>query len=41
MFERLKKLYKEGRIDEKGLQNAVNKGLITEEQMKEIIAEKA
>lgn len=37
MYERLKRLYNEGRIHEAELQNAVAKGWITEEQMKEII----
>ena len=37
MYERLKRLYKEGKIDEQGIRNAVNKGWITEEQAAEII----
>lgn len=40
MFNRLKKLYMEGRLTESGLQNAVAKGWITEDQKAEIIAEK-
>jgi len=39
MYERLKRLYKEGRITKEGLQNAVKKGLITEEQYREIVGE--
>ena len=31
MFDRLKRLYKQGKITEVGLQNAVTKGWITEE----------
>lgn len=38
MFERLFRLYKEGRITEKDLDNAVEKGWITEEQKELIIA---
>lgn len=37
MFDRLKKLYDEGRITDEGLQNAVTKGWITQEQMEIII----
>ena len=37
MYERLKRLYNEGKIDEEGLQRAVDKGWITEEQREEII----
>lgn len=40
IFERLKRLYLEGAIDEWGLQNAVRKGLITQEQYEEIISSK-
>lgn len=36
-FERLKRLYNAGRIDEAGLQRAVDKGIITAEQKEEII----
>ena len=31
MFDRLKRLYEQGKITETGLQNAVTKGWITEE----------
>ena len=37
MFERLKRLYSEGKIDESGLQAAVDKGWITAEQKQEIM----
>ncbi len=37
MFERLKRLYKEGKIDEAGLKKAVSYGWITKEQMEEIL----
>ena len=40
MYERLKKLYREGRLTEAALKNAVKKGWITEDEMKEIIATK-
>lgn len=40
MFERLKRLYNEGRIDEAGLENAVKKGWITEEEKQLIIDQK-
>lgn len=39
MYKRLKKLYKEGRLTKTGLQNAVAKGWITEEEMREIVGE--
>lgn len=39
MFERIKKLYDEGRIFEDGVRNAVSKGLITAAQYKEITGE--
>jgi len=39
MYERLKRLYREGKIDKTGLANAVEKGLITQEQMDQIIKE--
>ena len=37
MYERLKTLYNEGRLTVDGLQNAVAKGWITQEQCDEII----
>lgn len=37
MYERLKRLYLDGKINEKGLEKAVTKGWITEEQMNKII----
>ena len=37
MFERLKRLYAEGKINETGINNAVAKGWITQEQADEII----
>lgn len=37
MYEKLKKLYEAGKIDENGIRNAVAKGWITEEQAEEII----
>ena len=37
MYERLKRLYRNGSIDKNGLEKAVKKGWITEEQMNEII----
>lgn len=39
MFERLKKLYEEGRMTKAGLKNAVKKGWITAEQYQEITGE--
>ena len=36
MYNRLKRLYEEGRIDSNCLQNAVNKGWITPEEKDEI-----
>lgn len=39
MFERLKRLYNEGKIDEAGLQSAVEKGWITAEQKQQIMTE--
>ena len=39
MFEHLLELYKQGKITDKGLEKAVRKKLITEEQAEEIIAE--
>ena len=38
MFERLKRLYKSGRLTEAGVKNAVKKNLITETQANEILA---
>ena len=40
MYERIKRLYQEGRLSEAGVRNAAKKGLITEEQAEEIIASK-
>ena len=40
MYERLKRLYQEGRASEAMLKNAVKRGWITDEQMQEIIASK-
>ena len=37
MFERLKRLYTEGKLDEAAIRNAVTKGWITEEQATEIL----
>lgn len=37
MFNRLKRLYEQGKIGEEELTNAVEKGWITEEQKDEII----
>lgn len=37
MYERLKRLYRDGEITENGLEKAVKKGWITKEQMDEII----
>ena len=36
MFERLKRLYNAGQLDETSIENAVKKGWITEEQAHEI-----
>lgn len=36
MFNTLKRLYNQGKLDDNGLLNAVKKGWITEEQAKEI-----
>ena len=38
MFNRLKRLYEQGKITEAGLQNAVTKGWITQEEYNIIIA---
>lgn len=40
MYDRLKRLYKAGRLSEQGVRNAATKGLITQEQAEEIIASK-
>lgn len=37
MYETLKRLYEENRLTQEGLQNAVTKGWITEEQYQTII----
>ncbi len=37
MFERLKRLYDTGQLDETNIKNAVKKGWITEEQAFEIL----
>ena len=37
MFERIKRLYEEGRLDALGVAAAARKGLITQEQANEII----
>ncbi len=39
MYERLKRLYSEGKITIQGLRNAVAKKLITEEQFTEITSQ--
>ena len=41
MYERLKRLYQEGDLTEKGLDRAVKFGWITNEQKEEIVASKA
>ena len=40
MFERLKRLYESGQIDQKGVEKAVAKGWISQEQAAEILAPK-
>lgn len=40
MFERLKRLYDSGTLSKDGLKNAVTKGLITEEQYRDITGER-
>ena len=40
MFETLKRLYNSGSLGESGLENAVNKGWITNEQKQEIMSTK-
>ena len=39
MYEKLKELYRQGRITEEGLRNAINKGWITEAEMETILRE--
>ena len=39
MYEKIKKWYKQGLWTEEMVLNAVNKGVITEEQAKEILAQ--
>lgn len=39
MYEKIKKWYKQGLWSEEMVMNAVDKGLITEEQSKEILGE--
>ena len=39
MYERIKRLYEAGRLTAEGVLNAAKKGLITEAQAEEIIAE--
>ena len=39
MFERLKALYEAGKLDAAGLQNAVTKGWISQEDYEEITGE--
>ena len=41
MYERLKRLYEDGRITQEQLKNAVERDWITEEQYEEIIGGKA
>lgn len=38
MYNTLKRLYQAGKLDEAGLENAVTKGWITEEQKREIMS---
>ena len=40
-YARLKRLYAQGLLTEKGLRNAVNRGWIMEEEMEDIIKEVA
>lgn len=40
MFERLKRLYLEGKLDENGIRKAYEIGWITEEEMNEILSSK-
>lgn len=37
MFERLKRLYRDGKINENGLESAFKKGWITKEEKEKII----
>lgn len=37
MYERLKRLYNEGRVTQSQLRNAINKGWITAEEYAEIV----
>jgi len=39
MYERIKRLYEEGKLDKKGVANAVKKGWITPDEYKEITGE--
>ena len=39
MFEKIKKWYKQGLWNENMVRNALNKGVITEEQLNEILAQ--
>ena len=39
MFEKIKRWYKQGLWTEQMVQNAVEKGVITQEQYKEIVSE--
>lgn len=39
MFNRIKRLYDQGKLDKNGVKNAVLRGWITEEQYKEITGE--
>lgn len=39
MFEKIKKWYKQGLWNETMVRNALNKGVITEEQLNEILAQ--
>lgn len=41
MYDNVKRLYIEGRLTDKGLDNAVTRGWVTTEQADEIIATKA
>lgn len=40
MYNTLKRLYQSGKLDETGLENAVTKGWISEEQKAEIMSSK-
>lgn len=37
MFEAIKKLYQQGKLTEAGINNAITKGWITQEQAQEIL----